>query len=320
MALGILPLVVWLFWSWNELWFLAPIKASLNGAKLPPGHMGLPFIGEMLSFLWYFKIVCRPDDFINSRKQRYGDGVGMYRSHLYGSPSIIACSHMTFENICGMFVGLEQGPLLQEVGKWFTGMTAGFRAQPFNFPGTAYHHALQCRRKLGAVFRAELVKRKQRGDVASEERNDLMDGLMQIKDEEGKQLGDEEVVDNIVPLIVGSYEPTSVATTWCLYYLAKSPSVLRRLREEHMKICEQKKGAFITVEDIRKMKYTHKVIDETVRMANVAPMIFRQVNKDVDYQGYRIPKDWKVVVWLRQLHTDPNNFEDPFNFNPDLME
>ncbi|XP_077225239.1 ent-kaurenoic acid oxidase-like, partial [Tasmannia lanceolata] len=175
----------------------------------------------------------------------------------------------------------------------------------------------QCRRKLGAVFRAELEKRKQGGDSASVERNDLMDGLMQIKDEEGNQLGDEEVVDNITSLIIAGYESTGMATMWSLYYLSKSPDVLRRLREEHMEISMQKKGAFITMEDIKKMKYTPKVVEETVRMANIAPVIFRRVNKDVDYRGYRIPKDWKVAVWLRHLHTDPNNFEDPFTFNPD---
>ncbi|XP_077212683.1 ent-kaurenoic acid oxidase 1-like isoform X1 [Tasmannia lanceolata] len=402
LALGLFPIVVWLLWWWNEIWFLAPVKASLNGSKIPPGHMGLPFIGEMLNFLWYFKIVKRPDDFIKSRRQRYGEGVGMYRSHLFGSPSIIACSpainkfilqssdlftikwpsteiigansvvsvngeshtrirsfilnainkpealkritlvvqpgitsslrswaekgtivaddetkKVTFENICNMFVSYKPGPLLNELDKCFRGVVKGVRAQPFNFPGTAYHHALRCRRKLGAVFRAELEKRKQGGDSASVERNDLMDGLMQIKDEEGNQLGDEEVVDNITSLIIAGYESTGMATMWSLYYLSKSPDVLRRLREEHMEISIQKKGAFITMEDIKKMKYTPKVVEETVRMANIAPVIFRRVNKDVDYRGYRIPKDWKVAVWLRHLHTDPNNFEDPFTFNPD---
>ncbi|KAL5729529.1 ent-kaurenoic acid monooxygenase [Ranunculus cassubicifolius] len=54
--------------------------------------MGLPFLGEMLSFLWYFKILRRPDDFIRSKQKRYGEGVGLYRTYLFGAPSIIGCS------------------------------------------------------------------------------------------------------------------------------------------------------------------------------------------------------------------------------------
>ncbi|KAK1263598.1 Ent-kaurenoic acid oxidase 1 [Acorus gramineus] len=51
--------------------------------------MGVPFFRDKLSFLWFFKIVGRPDDFIRAKKERYGEGVGMYKSHLFGEPSII---------------------------------------------------------------------------------------------------------------------------------------------------------------------------------------------------------------------------------------
>lgn len=30
-----------------------------------------------------------------------------------------------------------------------------------------------------------------------------------------------------------------------------------------------------------------------------------------------IPKGWKVIVWVRYLHTNPENFENPMCFNPD---
>lgn len=36
--------------------------------------------------------------------------------------------------------------------------------------------------------------------------------------------------------------------------------------------------------------------------------------------GYIIPKGWRVMIWLRQLHNDPTNFEDPMCFNPDRWE
>ncbi|XP_059441033.1 ent-kaurenoic acid oxidase 1-like [Corylus avellana] len=91
--IGGLPRLGWLLWWWNELWYVAPLQArcSATGTNLPPGHMGFPLLGEMLTFLWYFKILRRPNEFINSKRRKYGDGVGMYRTHLFGSPSIIAC-------------------------------------------------------------------------------------------------------------------------------------------------------------------------------------------------------------------------------------
>ena len=71
--LGLLGLVAGLvLWWWNEYWYVIPLKfkCSKSATKLPPGHMGLPFIGEMISFLWYFKIVRRPDDFINAKRHK----------------------------------------------------------------------------------------------------------------------------------------------------------------------------------------------------------------------------------------------------------
>ncbi|PIA27994.1 hypothetical protein AQUCO_07400090v1 [Aquilegia coerulea] len=339
--------------------------------------MGLPFIGELLTFLWYFKIVGQPDEFIESKRRRYGDGVGMYRTYLFGSPAIIGCSpefnkfvfqshdlfpvkwptielfghnslagvsgkphtrlrtyvsnainkpdalrkvcklvqphivsslrswadkgkvkaldevkKVTFENIGNMFVSFKPGPMFDVLDKLIVALVEGVRAQPLKIPGTAYYHAFQCRKKLAAVFREELEKRKRTSNLVSEKKSDLMEGLMNMTDEEGKLLSDEEVLDNIVTLVIAAYDSTALAITMALYYIAKSPHVLKRLR----------------------------VVDETIRMANVNPFTFRYAKDDVNYQGFKIPKNWQIMLWIRYLHTDPKNFDDPMNFNPDRWD
>ncbi|XP_059645045.1 ent-kaurenoic acid oxidase-like [Cornus florida] len=403
LVLGVVPLIGWWLWWWNDLWYGLPVKLRCfrSGTKLPPGHMGLPFFGEMLTFLWYFKLRRRPDEYINSKRSNYGDGVGLYRTHLFGSPGIITCSpsfiklvlqspvdfivewptvdilgtnsltalkgsthtrvrgfvtrainhpdplrwiaqmmqpgvvaalqswaqkgriiaidetkKVIFENIGKLFASLEPGPVLTHLDELFEDMVKGLRAYPINFPGTTFHHALQCRKKAIAIFRNEMEKKKKNRDSANTT-NDLMDGLMQIKDEEGRQLSDMEVLDNIVSLVVAGYESTSHSIIWAIHYLAKYPEVLQKLREENIQLSKNKNGEFITSDDIAKMKYTNKVVEETIRLANISPIMFRKANKDVEYKGYKIPKGWKVYLWVRYLHTNPENFEDPMCFNPD---
>ena len=53
-------------------------------------------------------------------------------------------------------------------------------------------------------------------------------------------------------------------------------------------------GEFLTWEDLAKMKYTWKVGMETLRM--VPPVFggFRTALKDIEYDGYLIPKGWQV--------------------------
>ncbi|PON86074.1 Cytochrome P450 [Trema orientale] len=457
MVLGVLPLLGYLLWWWNELRYVVPLKLrdSATTAKLPPGHMGFPVLGEMLTFLWYFKVVRRPDEFINAKRKKYGDGVGMYRTHLFGSPSIIACfppvskfvlqsdnnfllewpnvdlmgptslvavhgkaharlrsyvinainrpdalrriavvvqprivaalnswsqngtvkayhetkkvtfenigklfaslepgpllntidelidglvkgvraqpfnmpgsayhraRQVTFENIGKLFASLEPGPLLNTIDELIDGLVKGVRAQPFNMPGSAYHRARQCRKKLDAIFTAELEKKKNQIKVDRSTSNDdldLMDGLMQIEDDEGNKLSDQEVIDNIVSLAVAGYVSTSLASMWAIYYLAKYPNVLKMLREENMAIIRNKTGDFITSDDVSKLTYTNKVVEETIRMANVTVFLFRLATNEVEYKGYKIPKGWKVILLTRYFHTNPENFEDPMCFNPD---
>ncbi|GFZ03645.1 hypothetical protein Acr_16g0002690 [Actinidia rufa] len=359
-------------WWWNDLRYVTSLvsRSTTSDAKLPPGHMGLPFFGEIFSFLWYFKILRRPDDFINSKRRRYGDGGGgMYRTHLFGYPAIIAWSpavikfvlqsdhlfpyswpnselvgykslsaaqgerhiqlrrfvsaqvnqpsalqriallaqprmveslrlwalkgtvtafdevrRLTFENIGKLFISMEPGPVLDTMVHCFVGLLKGARAQPINFPGTAYYYALQCRKKLVAIFRKELEKRKE-NESESQTRNDLMDGLMQVKDEDGNKLSEEEVVDTMIGLVVAGYEPSALASMWAIYYLAKFPMVLQKLREENMAIGGNKIGELITSNDVSKMKYTNKVVEETLRMANISAFIFRSGDEEVEYQG-----------------------------------
>ncbi|XP_047331719.1 ent-kaurenoic acid oxidase 1-like [Impatiens glandulifera] len=399
-ALGTLPLMGLALWFWNDIRYCFPHRKS----TLPPGHMGLPIIGEMLNFLWYFKVICRPDDFINAKRQKHGKGEEMFRSHLFGSPSIIVCSpsmskfvlqssddlfkmawpsieiighkslvsvhgiaHMrlrnfilkivnqpqslrhtaslvqprivktlelwahkgrviasheirkvTFENIGKFFAGFEPGHTMDSLAKFYEGVIKGFRATPLDFPGTAYRHALQSRKKVIAIFRDEMEKRRENKEYAMSKKNDVLNGLMELKDEDGNNLDEIEILDNILSLVVAGYESTSLSIMWAIYNLAKYPDVLEKVREENMKLRKRKNGQFITSDDIaNELKYTNNVVEETIRVANVSAFVFRTVSEDIIYKGYKIPKDWKLIVWSRYIHTNPEYYEDPMCFNPD---
>ncbi|ONK75269.1 uncharacterized protein A4U43_C03F15110 [Asparagus officinalis] len=68
------------------------------------------------------------------------------------------------------------------------------------------------------------------------------------------------------------------------------------LKEENASIVEANKEDFITMEDISKLKYTVKVAEETIRIANIALSAFRVSTRDVKY-GER-PKAWNLSgVW-----------------------
>ncbi|KAK8548532.1 hypothetical protein V6N13_054678 [Hibiscus sabdariffa] len=73
----------------NE-WYYVIRLGKKKHTSLPPGDMGWPLIGNMISFLRAFRSH-EPDSFINNLVHRYGQ-TGIYKTSLFGNPSIIVCS------------------------------------------------------------------------------------------------------------------------------------------------------------------------------------------------------------------------------------
>lgn len=51
-------------------------------------------------------------------------------------------------------------------------------------------------------------------------------------------------------------------------------------------------GEGLTYGEYKSMTYIHKVIDETLRLVNIAPMVFREVKSDIQVAG-------NLGIWLR---------------------
>ncbi|KAE8735982.1 putative Anthranilate N-benzoyltransferase protein [Hibiscus syriacus] len=72
----------------NE-WYYVFRLGKKKHLSLPPGDMGWPFVGNMISFLRAFRSK-DPDSFINNLVHRYGR-TGIYKTSLFGNPSVIVC-------------------------------------------------------------------------------------------------------------------------------------------------------------------------------------------------------------------------------------
>ncbi|KAI4306057.1 hypothetical protein L6164_029368 [Bauhinia variegata] len=73
------------------------LKVRTKKYPLPPGDMGWPLLGDMLTFTTAFKSG-DPDSFVNRLVSRYGK-TGIYKTHLFGNPSIILCTPETCRRV-----------------------------------------------------------------------------------------------------------------------------------------------------------------------------------------------------------------------------
>ncbi|XP_054808940.1 cytochrome P450 85A-like [Prosopis cineraria] len=194
----------------------------------------------------------------------------------------------------------------------FDNILLGTISLPIKIPGTSYYIGLQARDKVNAILMELLAKRR----AFDAPHDDILDKLLRSEDLKYK-LNDEEIIDQIITILYSGYETVSTTTMMAIKYLHDNPKVLQELREEHFAILERKRSDQpLTWDDYKKMSLTRAVILETSRMASIVNGVLRKTNTDLELNGFKIPKGWRVYVYTREINYDPFLYPEPFTFNP----
>ncbi|KAL8483235.1 hypothetical protein ACS0TY_026063 [Phlomoides rotata] len=172
---------------------------------------------------------------------------------------------------------LENAPL--KLADMFRDIIGGLMSFPINIPGTAHHKCLKVHKKIREMMRDVVSKRM----AQSERRNkDLLDQL--IDDSKTATYMNE---DFIVQLMFGLLfvASDSVSTTLALAFklLAENPQVLEELSAEHEAILKKREdpNLNLTWDDYKSMTFTLQVINEVLRLGNIAPGFFCRAIKDI---------------------------------------
>ncbi|XP_058103743.1 abscisic acid 8'-hydroxylase 1-like [Magnolia sinica] len=201
----------------------------------------------------------------------------------------------------------------EELKQCYYILEKGYNSMPINLPGTLFHKAMKARKQLAHILSQILASRRQ----SQEESNDLLGSLMAEK--EG--LTDEQIADNIIGVIFAARDTTASVLTWIVKYLGENPSFLQAVTEEQEAISRNKeKGLALSWADTKNMPISSRVIQETMRIASILSFTFREAVEDVEYEGYLIPKGWKVLPLFRNIHHSPDIFTDPDKFDPTRFE
>ncbi|XP_010056117.2 abscisic acid 8'-hydroxylase CYP707A2 [Eucalyptus grandis] len=212
--------------------------------------------------------------------------------------------------------GKDEIKYREDLKKCYYILEKGYNSMPINLPGTLFHKSMKARKELARILAKILVTRRQ----MKLDHNDLLASFM--GDKEG--LTDEQIADNIIGVIFAARDTTASVLTWIVKYLGENPSVLEAVTEEQEAIRRTKEESseekVLTWADTKNMPMTSRVIQETLRVASILSFTFREAVEDVEYDGYLIPKGWKVLPLFRNIHHSPENFPEPEKFDPSRFE
>ncbi|KAJ7553497.1 hypothetical protein O6H91_06G100500 [Diphasiastrum complanatum] len=188
---------------------------------------------------------------------------------------------------------------------------------PFDIPGTRFHVALKRSREILATLN-NIILRRRMEKVAYD---DILNSLMESKDESGNYLSNNEIRDILMTFLFAGHETTAVFLVWIVKYLTENPDILEQVKiEQGMVKMSKEENEPLSWSDLKNMPLTSRVVQETLRLSNVAPFSPREVLEDVEYKGVYFPKGWKVQVYYRHFHLSQEYYKDPYKFDPSRFE
>lgn len=150
--------------------------------------------------------------------------------------------------------------------------------------------------------------------ASGSDEGDLLSMLLQAQDEDGSQMSDAQLRDEVMTLFLAGHETTALSLSWSWYLLATHPEAERQF---HTELDEVLNGRAPEVSDLPKLKYTEMIAKEAMRLYPPAYAVGREAIEDTELGGFAVPRKTQLFAFQWVTHRDPRYFERPDEFVPE---
>ncbi|WP_018568502.1 cytochrome P450 [Streptomyces sp. PsTaAH-124] len=167
----------------------------------------------------------------------------------------------------------------------------------------------------------DLVRARRTDSGSGSDSGDLLDRMLETAHPEtGERLSDENVRRQVITFLVAGHETTSGALSFALYYLSRHPEIAARARAEVDRIWGD--TAAPGYEQVAKLRYLRRVLDESLRLWPTAPAFAREARQDtVLADEHPMRRGAWTLVLTPMLHRDPDAWgADAERFDPDRFD
>jgi len=212
--------------------------------------------------------------------------------------------------------GFEPGPREAEVRKNLSELLEIMTWPPFLLPWvrldagrfSPWGRALEKRRKSDEMIFDEIRRRRAGG---TPHKDDILSLLLAARDEDGSEMSDEELRDELVTLLIAGHETTATALSWAVRWILADSEVEARLHAELESVGD------LTPQRVQALPYLDATVREALRLCPIIPIVGRIAQSDVSVGGFDLPKGTGVVCSIFLAHRRPEAFPDPTRFYPD---
>ncbi|MUL35404.1 cytochrome P450 [Gloeocapsopsis dulcis] len=165
---------------------------------------------------------------------------------------------------------------------------------------------LRRRQEIDELIYSEISQRRQ-----EQFRTDILSLLMSAQDEDGQQMTDVELRDQLVSLLLLGYETTAAALSWAFYLIHSSPQVLANLLSELAQTSANP-------EKITALPYLTAVCQETLRIYPIGLVCTpRMIRETVQINGESFGTGTIIVPCIYLAHRRLETYSQPNKFLPE---
>ncbi|MGJ0483826.1 MAG: cytochrome P450 [Methylomicrobium sp.] len=144
----------------------------------------------------------------------------------------------------------------------------------------------------------------------------FLETLLLARDENGTGLSDAEIQGNILTILLAGEDTTAHTLSWLLYLIGEHPEIQQRMQQEADSVLGEDSlppdlGA------LEKLPYIEAVAQETLRLKNVAPLLYLEPMTDVQLNGFKIMKGTTLMLLNRHGALQEKNFSNARTFKPE---
>ncbi|XP_030754985.1 cytochrome P450 4C1-like [Sitophilus oryzae] len=115
--------------------------------------------------------------------------------------------------------------------------------------------------------------------------------------------------------LLAATDTTGNGLTFTFTLLGMHPEIQKKVYEEV--ITEIGRDTPIETHHLPKLKYTERVISESLRLLPPVPLVARYLNKDIQIGDKTFPKGANVILYTHALHRNSKYWPNPEKFDPD---
>ncbi|XP_006991348.2 cytochrome P450 4F1-like [Peromyscus maniculatus bairdii] len=155
---------------------------------------------------------------------------------------------------------------------------------------------------------------------------DFIDVLLLSKDEDGKELSDEDIRAEADTFMFRGHDTTASGLSWVLYNLARHPEYQERCRQEVRELLRDREPEEIEWDDLAQLPFLTMCIKESLRLHPPVTMVSRCCTQDISLpDGRVIPKGVICIINIFGTHHNPTVWRDPevydpFRFDPENIQ